>query len=84
MPGQQEAWFQQVLLDAEVLELTVRIGVIRSRDHVQWTVELKDPTDSRLIDMKSDPHSTFAQLWAALTVAFDTGQHMLEDNLEPF
>lgn len=77
-------WYQTALFASDVYELNVRVGVIQRADHLQALVELKDPTDNRLIDMVSWPHRTTEDVWVLLDEIRAAAQRMLEDVLEPF
>lgn len=80
----EQKWFQQVLLAEEVLEVRVRIGLIPSRDHVQWLIEVVDPTVERLIDAKSVPHRDLERYRDWRVELFDMLNEQLDDLIEPF
>lgn len=54
-------WWQETLFAPEVIEVNLRFGVIRERDHVQWMIEAKDPTTGVQLAQVSNPHGTFAE-----------------------
>lgn len=55
-------WWQQTLTPVEVVEFTLKLGVVPSADHVQWWIESKDPTTGILIGQASYPHGVMARL----------------------
>lgn len=52
-------WWQQALIPQEVIEVTLRFGVVASSNHVQWAIEAKDPTTGVLLGQVSNPHGAF-------------------------
>lgn len=79
-----DQWFQQALLDIEVLEAHLRIGVVPSADHAQVQWELIDPRDRRVIGMSSAHHTPVA---GAHTVAREFLDELLDAVyalIEPF
>jgi len=60
---------QQTLLPPDVVELTLRVALVNSSDHVQWQLEARCPTDDTLIAMESSPHAPLGALDTTLTEA---------------
>lgn len=77
-------WFEQVLFASEVVEINVRIGLIRDRQHGQWLVEVKDPTDGRLIDMQSCPHFDLARWGEVMAEVASEIRQAVGDQIQPF
>ena len=61
-----QAWEQQQLLVPEVLELTLRVGLVVSTEHAQLQLEITDPSSETLLGLVSRPHVHFAELDTAL------------------
>lgn len=53
---------QPALVPPEVLEVTLRIGVVGSTDHAQVLVEVRNATDGQLLELESTPHVALDQL----------------------
>lgn len=80
----EQKWFQQVLLAEEVLEVRFRVGLIPSRDHGQWMIEVVDPTNDRLIEQESRPHFTLARWDTALPEMLGVLKAHLDALVNPF
>lgn len=77
-------WYQDALFAADVVEVNVRIGLIGTIHHGQWLVEVKDPTDGRLIDMASCPHFHTDRWGEVLAEVFGVARQFIGDQVEPF
>lgn len=62
-------WEQLSLLPEFALELTLKLGVIPSHDHVQVQVEMSSPTDGKLLALWSLPHADLAHAEDAIHAA---------------
>lgn len=60
------AWSQPGLFPPDVVEITLRVGVVRSQDHLQWQLEASNATDGTLMRLESCPHRVMAQAADAL------------------
>lgn len=49
-------WAQLSMLPPPVVEITLKVGVIRTEDHVQAQIEVIDATTGGLIGLVSWPH----------------------------
>lgn len=79
-----DSWFQEVLFQAEVIEVNVRWGMIPDVGHGQWLVEVKDPTDGRLIDQVSVPHFPIERWLVEVDALADQLRRLAGAHLEPF
>lgn len=55
--GQREvpSWVQAVMFPANVTEMTIKLGFIMDPEHFQWEMELRNPADGTLLDLRSMP-----------------------------
>lgn len=44
------------LFPPDVVEITLRVGVVRASEHLQWQLEVRNATDGELLHMQSSPH----------------------------
>lgn len=51
-----QAWTEQTLFPPDVLEFTLKIGVVVSGDHAQIQYEVRDPSSGELVRMESHHH----------------------------
>lgn len=77
-------WYQQVLTPPDVLEATVKIGVLPGEDHVQTYWEVKDPTTGVLLAAGSVHRATLHGMHGAIERAVRKVQQALADHVEPF
>lgn len=49
-------WVQHALIPANVTELRITLGFIMDPEHFQWQLELVNPVDNTLLDLRSMPH----------------------------
>lgn len=40
----------------DIIEITLRVGVVVSADHFQWQIEARNPVTGELLEMRSAPH----------------------------
>lgn len=40
----------------DIVEITLRVGVVVSADHFQWQIEARNPVTGELLEMRSAPH----------------------------
>jgi len=59
-------WVQASLMAQEILEVTIKLGVVVEGDHLQCQVELRNPIDGVLLD-----------LWSTHHLRLDRWEHML-------
>lgn len=77
-------WYQQTLTPPDVMEATLKVGVIPSRDHAQVWWEVKDPTTGVLIGQGSAHHTTMAVLPAAIVHHLRNMLEAIDVQAEPF
>lgn len=77
-------WWQEALLKPEVVEATLKVGLIPSQDHAQLWWEIKDPTTAVLIASASVPHVRIAHLPAQAVAVVDRWMERLLLEVEPF
>lgn len=63
------SWIQSALFEANVIEVTLSLGIISAPDHIQVQVETRDPIGGQLLDMWSMPHASIEDLPAVLREA---------------
>lgn len=79
-----DTWYQQALTPPTVLEINLRVGVIKETDHVQVLAEIKDPTTGVLIGQWSRPHTGLHGLGRALDAGVAKIIEWIDDEVEPF
>ena len=79
-----QAWEQQMLLVPEVLQLTLRIGLVVSTEHAQLELEITDPSSQTLIGLVSRPHVRFDGVDAALLAIFGELEEFVRAHTGPF
>lgn len=77
-------WYQQVLTPPDVIECRIRVGIVPSQDHVQYLVELYEPTTGVLIAQWSAPHGSMHALPAGLERCRAKAAEMIDGATEPF
>lgn len=75
---------QPPLFPPDVLEFTVRVGVVRSGDHAQIQYEVHDPIDGNLIRMESRHHVDARAIVHPLGQVLDRLYSDLHDFVWPF
>lgn len=65
----EQDWWQQAITPPDVVEITLKVGIIPAADHVQWMIEAKDPRTGVLLGQVSNPHGTFTEYTAHLEEA---------------
>lgn len=63
-------WHQESMLPPDVLEITVRLGVVCSSDHLQAQIEARE-ADGRLVAMWSMPACRLSDLSRVLDLAVE-------------
>lgn len=58
----QKTHVQTTLLPPEVIEATLRIGVVGATDHVQVQAEIHDPGTGELLYLVAAPHRAYGQM----------------------
>lgn len=77
-------WYQQALTPPEVIELTIKVGVIPESDHCQAWVELKDPVANVLVGSWSSAHARWDTWPHMLDTATAKAAELLGRSVEPF
>lgn len=77
-------WYQQSLLQVEVVELRIRLGIIPDRDHAQALVELVNPVDGVQIAQWSRPSADSARWYELLEEAVQKAHEQLARTIDPF
>lgn len=54
--GRRLDWAQLTLVRLDQIELTIRVGIVPERDHLQWQIETRNPSTGELLAMSSAPH----------------------------
>jgi hypothetical protein len=72
------------LFPPDVVAVTLRVGVIRSQDHLQWLLEARNATDDVLLAMESTPHRALAQTPQELVLMYEQLGTMLYNLTGPF
>lgn len=78
------AWEQLSLLDPDVTELVLRIGIVDSANHWQHQLELRDPSSGKLLAMESAPALDLANWPHHLDAVVRRLRAILSDSIEPF
>lgn len=79
-----DTWYQQALTPPTVLEVNIRIGVIKEQDHAQVLAEIKDPMSGILIGQWSRPHTSMHGLGRAIDTAVAKAIGWIDAEVEPF
>lgn len=82
--GEVNGWAQQTLESPEVIEITLKLGVMVRADHVQAQVEVRDPSTGLLLAMVSWPHADMSSAAYAFEVAIGEVYKILYDLTGPF
>lgn len=64
MSRQLPDWVQAALIPANVTELRITFGFIEDPEHMQWQLELVNPVDGTLLDLRSMP-AGYIDRWGA-------------------
>lgn len=75
---------QLTLVPPEVVEATLRIGVIGSRDHLQVQVDVRDPGTGELLARWARPHAPYGRLDHVLEECIHELQSMIVEIVGPF
>lgn len=84
MPNQPSEWYQQALTPPDVLEATIKVGVIPQTDHVQVWWEVKDPMTGVLIAQGSCPHGDLRSLPRIVDDQLAKVMRVLDDSCATF
>lgn len=82
--GSQTDWYQTSLLQVEVVELRIRLGIIPERAHAQALVELVDPVSGVQIAQWSRPSADAATWYELLEEAVQKAHEQLGAAIDPF
>ena len=82
VPGQD--WKQLTLLSPEVLELTLKVGLVLSTEHAQFELEIRDPSSDSLVGLVSRPHVNFDGVDTALLAIFGELEEFVRTWTGPF
>lgn len=77
-------WYQQSIIPSDVLEATVKIGVVPEADHAQIWWEVKDPTTSVLLGSGSVHHLSLHQLSVKIEHAISDMVRHMNEAIAPF
>ena len=77
-------WAQLSLLDPDVFEITLRIGVVPEADHLQWQLDVRDPSSSALLGMVSSPAQSASRWQNAVTAIERELREKLGHRIDPF
>nr|CRY97484.1 hypothetical protein [uncultured prokaryote] len=77
-------WYQQQLVNPEVIEITLKIGAIPSENHGQWWIELRDASGDCLLGQWSSYGFDLRHLPAELVKLIDLVQTQLDGSMETF
>jgi len=72
------------LLGEEVLEITLRVGVIHAFDHVQFQLDVVDARTEELISCAARHHVTLEEAMSELSEWIQRLQEELWDSVGPF
>lgn len=82
--GTGSDWYQTSLLQIEVVELRLRLGIIPDRHHAQALVELVDPVSGVQIAQWSRPSADAATWYDLLDEAVKKAHEQLAAAIDPF
>ena len=77
-------WEQTMLLVPEVLELTLRVGLVVSTEHAQFQLEVMDPSTQELVALVARPHVKFGDVDGVLRVLLGELTEFVEKWTGPF
>lgn len=77
-------WVQLGLIPPDVLELTLRLGVVPASHHLQWQLEVRSATDGVLLGLVSTPHAELDRWPAELQQVGEELHRALAAVVEPF
>jgi len=83
-PAPSQDWTQLSILSPEVLELTLKVGLVISTEHAQLELEIRDPSSDTLVGLVSRPHVRFDGIDAALLVIFGELEEFVRTWTGPF
>lgn len=59
LPDDSQPWTQMSLLRPDVLEITLRVGLVFSTEHAQIEYEVRDAESNELLALDAVPHVGF-------------------------
>lgn len=77
-------WTQPSLFPRDVLELVLRVGVVRSEEHAQIQIEVRDHGVGELVMMRSWPHIDPRQPEKLLGIIDDYLREEVRNLCDPF
>lgn len=77
-------WQQSSLLEPDTVEITLRVGLVVSGDHVQVQIESRDPSSDTLLSMWAIPHAAMADYPRVMAEALTGLDQLLERFAQPF
>lgn len=77
-------WEQLSLLREEVVEITLRIGVVLEGDHLQWQLDVRDPSSRTLLGMQSSPAVSAARWEYHLHHMAEAVRQAMRTHVDPF
>lgn len=83
-PDSTCSWEQQSMFKGQSTEITLRIGVIPSGDHVQFQVEAMDLGNGELVAMTSMAHATSDRADEIFSRFVDATRDLMHGALDPF
>lgn len=64
-------WEQLTMTQPEVVEITLRVGLVPREDHCQIMLEWRDPRTDKLLGCETRPHVGLGQMDDAIANAVD-------------
>lgn len=77
-------WSQTTLFPPDVVEIRLRVGVVRSSDHLQWQLEAWSATDDTLLSMEATPHRSMAEASTEIVTMYEQLGTLLYNLCGPF
>jgi hypothetical protein len=72
---------QASLMAQEILEMTIKIGVVVEGDHLQAQIELRNPVDGVLLDLWSTHHARLERWEHLLMTVSQQAEQMVADQV---
>jgi hypothetical protein len=77
-------WHQLSMSAEEIIEITLKIGLMPLSDHCQFEVSAENPVTHDLLMLESRPHVKFEQLEAELARVFARAAEVVAYYSDPF
>jgi hypothetical protein len=77
-------WTQRTMFPLDVIECTLKVGLVTHESHCQIQLELRDPTTDTLIGLTSEPCIDVTQIRRFLAAYCDQIVNVIEEHAEPF